>query len=141
MGIRQLKCIRILVTSCAVVVLIALSPPSARGAEKPKPLAVTLQGVQAEVYGFLFAEVAYETTGTGGDEFLNIIPFNGGREASEDFLFSVKATRLGLNLRQQTPGPGGLSAWGNVEIDFDTGDGAPRIRHAFAELNHPTANL
>jgi hypothetical protein len=141
MSIRESRWVHILVASWAAMVLLASSPRPAPGAEEPKPLAVTLKGVRAEVYGFLFAEAAFETTGTGGDPFLNIIPFNGGREASEDFLFSVKATRLGLNLRPETPEPGGLSAWGNVEIDFDTDDGAPRIRHAFAELTHPAANL
>ncbi|MFQ5915564.1 MAG: hypothetical protein ACE5JS_20530 [Nitrospinota bacterium] len=141
MGARRLSWVQVVLASCTVVALMVFSPWSGPGAEKRRSVAVTLKGVQAEVYGFLFAEAAYETTGTDGDEFLNIIPFNGGREASDELLFSVKATRLGLNLRPEPTEPGRLTGWGNVEIDFDTGDGAPRIRHAFAELNHPAVNL
>jgi hypothetical protein len=108
----------------------------------PGALRLSREEVEAELYGFLTSETVWENAGTGGDRFLNIIPFNDGRKDDDDFFLSVNATRLGLRLRSSALEDRlGTSAHGRLEVDFDSTDGGPRIRHAYAELLHPRFNL
>lgn len=88
-----------------------------------------------ELYGFVFGQLAAESHRTGRDRFLNIQPLPGqpGVEDDDpDAFFDVLASRVGLNLRAGRND--GAAVYGNLEIDFDTPDGGPRIRHAFGEL-------
>ena len=104
------------------------------------PPASSSREVELEVYGFLTSESAWETFATG-DRFLNIVPENGGDSGDEDFLMSANATRVGLRVSSGPDASGGLSLGGVLEVDFDTDDGGLRIRHAYAELLHPSAEL
>lgn len=98
-------------------------------------------GVELSLYGFVTSEAAWETTSTDGDRFLNLIPFNAGKEGDNDFVMSANATRVGLELRSKPDVLDSLSARGLLEVDFDTGSGSPRIRHAYAELLDPSWEL
>ena len=99
--------------------------PDFRRSRKPR--------LELEVDGFVAAEGAFETRSTDGDRFLNLAPFDGGGDDEADSLFSARATRLGLSIRAPE-GPLGLSARGRLEVDFDTDDAAPRIRHAYVSI-------
>ena len=88
-----------------------------------------------DLYGFLFGQLVIDGNQTGRDPFLNIQPLPGSPgvpDDSPDAFFSVAATRIGLALRYRW---GGVGVLGRLETDFDTPSGAPRIRHAYAELN------
>ena len=101
-------------------------------------LRLSRDDLEVSLYGFLTSEAVWESHGTGGDRFLNIVPFAGGRRQDDDFFLSANATRLGLRLGSDALEDDlGLSADGLLEVDFDTPGGGPRIRHAYATLQHP----
>lgn len=87
-----------------------------------------------ELYGFLFAQLAAESRETGRDRFLNIqpVPSPDGVAREPDAFFDISATRVGLKYRVGNADRRDLFA--NLEIDFDTPDGGPRIRHAYGEI-------
>lgn len=92
-------------------------------------------GQRVELYGFVFGELVGETHRTGRDRFLNIQPLpgpSGIEDESADAFFNVAASRIGLNVYAGTRA--GAVGAANLEVDFDTPDGGPRIRHAFGEL-------
>lgn len=110
---------------------------SAAGLAEPRTsggLRLSRAGLDATVYGFLTSEAAWESSATGGDRFLDVLPFGRGREEDDDVLFSAHATRLGLLLRAGDVAGRDLDLAGRLEVDFDTPDGGVRIRHAYAEL-------
>ena len=87
------------------------------------------------LYGFLFGQLAVDANQTGRDPFLNIQPLPGSPgvpNTDPDAFFDVSATRVGLDVELNANERMGV--FGNLEIDFDTPTGAPRIRHAYGEL-------
>jgi len=93
-----------------------------------------------EPYGFLFTQVAHDTSGLDGDRHLNLVPLGpDGEELPSETIFSANATRAGILI--DGPGGGNKTALGTLEIDFDTGDGAPRIRHAYLDWGNERNRL
>lgn len=102
------------------------------------PTIVVNDNIRVSPYGYVYFGGYYETESTGEDTSLNIQPANGGADAAGDVFFNGKATRFGFKFWAKYKK---IQHNAKFEIDFDTANYQPRIRHGYATVETPIVNV
>ena len=92
------------------------------------------------LYGFFYGQWTHDTNGNAGPSIIWASSDAAGRNFPAETFVDVRSTRLGMNFISQRERAGWRSG-GQLEADFDTASGAPRIRHAFLRVERGASGL
>ena len=111
---------------------------NAQKAQKPNGLSLTLAGSEINFYGNVRMDAQYQAEGGSQARLYNQIssvPIEGISERSDEFKYTLSATRIGLDFKTAATGK---DVSGKIEVDFLGGANFDnlRIRHAYVNYGN-----